>query len=216
MSPDEEPTTPSDSNLNAPIYSPDREPLSIPESRPKNKFWVWDFLDKEQRYLPDVVLNLCASIFFSLIFVYLAMRIISVLPLQPKYDNLRQQLPSIAGELASIAEALWEFSQPFLEIFLILAILDWLISKINILNIQTKRSLNNFVLDTQTLIALIVTGGFTIAALTGNDSGAGLLKDLSLVVVGFYFGTQRQNMTIRERQQYLEKQGGTSEPADRV
>lgn len=209
--PDEESTTPPNGDFSAPLYDINDEPLSTLENMPENK--SWGFLGREQKYLPDVVINLCASLFSTLIFLYFAMRIISILPLPPEYTNFRRQLPSIAREIGPIAEELWVFSQPFLEIFLILAILDWLISKINT---QTKRNLNNFVFNTQTLIALIVTGGFTIAALTGNDSGAGLLKDLSLVVVGFYFGTQRQDVAARERRLYYEQQERAMESANRT
>jgi hypothetical protein len=43
---------------------------------------------------------------------------------------------------------------------------------------------------------LIVISAFAIAALAGLD-GAGSLKDVALVVVGFYFGSQRRRTEIQ-------------------
>lgn len=51
--------------------------------------------------------------------------------------------------------------------------------------------------NTQTLIAVIVVGAFAAAALGGLTVGLGALKDVALVVVGFYFGTQRRTIDIQ-------------------
>lgn len=42
----------------------------------------------------------------------------------------------------------------------------------------------------QALIAGVVVFAFAIAAISGQVEGANALKDLALVVVGFYFGTK--------------------------
>jgi hypothetical protein len=44
----------------------------------------------------------------------------------------------------------------------------------------------------QAVIAFIVVGAFSLSALTGLSSHVGDLKDIALVVVGFYFGTRRR------------------------
>ncbi|MEJ1975067.1 MAG: hypothetical protein WDN49_02420 [Acetobacteraceae bacterium] len=46
--------------------------------------------------------------------------------------------------------------------------------------------------NVQALIAIIVVGAFALSALTGIGSHTSDLKDIALVVVGFYFGTRRR------------------------
>lgn len=47
----------------------------------------------------------------------------------------------------------------------------------------------------QTIIALVIMVAFALAALSGIE-GAAMLKDVALVVVGFYFGTQKRTNEI--------------------
>jgi hypothetical protein len=66
----------------------------------------------------------------------------------------------------------------------------------------------------QTLLAFLVVGGFSIAALLSDDP-AMALKDLALVVVGFYFGTRARDEGTNgpddgRRRQHTESPAGGS------
>jgi hypothetical protein len=55
----------------------------------------------------------------------------------------------------------------------------------------------SFPTNVQAFIAVAIIGATVIAAL-GGIGNAGLLKDLALVVLGFYFGTRRREADIKE------------------
>ena len=49
--------------------------------------------------------------------------------------------------------------------------------------------------NVQTIIALVVVVAFSLAALTGIE-GVADLKDIALVVVGFYSGTKKKSLEV--------------------
>ncbi|MEM1290473.1 MAG: hypothetical protein AAGH67_03195 [Cyanobacteria bacterium P01_H01_bin.162] len=140
--------------------------------------------------LPQVILAFAIDVFLLLLVLYFGMLIASVLPLPPQYGELQDRLPGLAAQINSIGRIAWDFLEPILQILAILAILDWLFSKIGFSLTRNRIQLE---LNTQNIIAFTVIGGFTIAALMGDESAARLLKDLALVVIGFYFGTRNKD-----------------------
>lgn len=80
-----------------------------------------------------------------------------------------------------------------LQLIIILIILAWALDRFGIRfsSIEAKVEWN-----TQSILAMVIVVAFALAALGGMDRGATLLKDLALVVVGFYFGTQRKMIEI--------------------
>jgi hypothetical protein len=83
--------------------------------------------------------------------------------------------------------AAWHFVRPLLQLAIVLMIIDWLLRR---LGIQLSAGARGFDWNVQAIIAIVVVAAFAIAELSGIG-GAGL-KDVVLVVVGFYFGTQRR------------------------
>lgn len=88
------------------------------------------------------------------------------------------------GLLALLREG-WDVAKPALELLLILGVLVWA------WQVTFKDRANNLNLqwDTRTMIGVVLIGTFCLATLI-NSSAANLLKDVVLVVVGFYFGTR--------------------------
>jgi len=107
----------------------------------------------------------------------------------------QSQLTALLAELKTTGDSLGRFISPLLQLSLVLLIL---IGLARYFNIEIPRGLAGFqrgalssMNTIQALIALIIVSAFCIAALAGLD-GAGSLKDLALVVVGFYFGSRRR------------------------
>ncbi len=132
-----------------------------------------------------LIINTTIFIFIFLLIVYVAIRVVLVYDIDIKREELLQ---TTAEDLRSIGIYVFDFIRPFLQLVIILVILEWLLNKFGI-----SLNLNILKLDknVQTPIALVIIVAFALAALSGVD-GAGMLKDVALVVVGFYFGTQKK------------------------
>jgi apolipoprotein N-acyltransferase len=76
-----------------------------------------------------------------------------------------------------------EFARPFVEIILLFLIVHWAMQRFNI-SLQIPQVGDWKILN---IVVIIVTGGFVYAALRGLN-GVTYLRDLALVVLGFYFG----------------------------
>jgi hypothetical protein len=81
----------------------------------------------------------------------------------------------------------WTFARPLLQLIVILLVLEWFTHRFGF-KAGGKDLLHGSV---QTFIAVLVVASFCIAALA-NIPGADTLKDITLVVVGFYFGSTRK------------------------
>jgi hypothetical protein len=99
----------------------------------------------------------------------------------------------VSDRIETITGYAWEFFVPFLQLALLFLIIDWLLTRFGIDVLSRKIKLDWSI---QTVIALIVISAFAIAAL-GGLQGVGSLKDVALVVVGFYFGSQRKLTEIQ-------------------
>jgi hypothetical protein len=86
------------------------------------------------------------------------------------------------------------FLAPVVQFGLIVAILIFAAQKIGILTATGQATIlgTGSSYNIQAVIAFIVVGAFSLSALTGLSSHVGDLKDIALVVVGFYFGTRRR------------------------
>jgi hypothetical protein len=132
-----------------------------------------------------------------LIFFLIAYTALSVGAIYDQDAQRKQVLSEVAGQIGAIGRNGWGFIRPFLQLILVLVIIDWILSKWGI-NLQSN--VFRFEWNIQTLIALIVIGAFAIAALGGISDGIGTLKDLALVVVGFYFGTQKRTIEVQTKE----------------
>jgi hypothetical protein len=92
------------------------------------------------------------------------------------------------AQTIAIGAGAWQFARPLLQLAVVLLIVDWILQR---LGMQLGMAVPPSQWNTQTIIAIAVVGAFSIAALIDIDKGLAVLKDLALVVVGFYFGTQR-------------------------
>jgi Na+/H+ antiporter NhaC len=108
----------------------------------------------------------------------------------------KQLLEQLLPQIAVLSLRVWSFIQPFLQIILIIVIVLWLLERLGI-NLKPQEA--GFDWDVQKIIALIVIGAFAMAALAGIDGSISALKDLALVVIGFYFGTQKRSVEITDK-----------------
>lgn len=86
----------------------------------------------------------------------------------------------------AIGSDAWLFARPLLQLLVVLITIDWMLRRVGI---QLSTGVQSFKWNVQAIIAIIVIAAYAIAELGGIGSGG--LKDIALVVVGFYFGTQR-------------------------
>lgn len=133
-----------------------------------------------------LIINTTIFIFILLLITYVTLRVIPIYDENIKREDL---LRMIADDIKIIGIYVFEFVRPFLQLVIILVILEWLLNKFGIsLNLNILRLDKNV----QTPIALVIIVAFALAALS-DVTGASMLKDVALVVVGFYFGTQKKN-----------------------
>lgn len=135
------------------------------------------------------ILNSTILIFTILLIFYICVRIYLTSELQSKDADL---LVSIAEDLKTISIYIFEFIRPFLQLVIVLIILEWLLGRFGI---SLDKNFKTLEWNVQTIIAIVVIIAFALAALSGVE-GASMLKDLALVVVGFYFGTQKKTIEI--------------------
>ncbi|MBK7873991.1 MAG: hypothetical protein IPJ74_26735 [Saprospiraceae bacterium] len=119
----------------------------------------------------------------AIILAYIGLHIAALIDLD--YNRV-QVYNMVSGQIESVILTIWDFIRPFLQIVILLAIVDWIFRRVGI-DIKSKTQLH---WNAPAIIAFVVIGAFALAALTGME-GASYMKDVVLVVVGFYFGTQR-------------------------
>lgn len=127
----------------------------------------------------DRIISLTFIVFFLLFVAYL---LISILPpeMLPSIDRER----ILSENLSRIASEAWSFIKPLLQLVFIILILEYVLSKYGG---QIKLASVIGLADIKALLAVMVVAAFCMAALAGSEF-SGMLKDVSLVVIGFYFG----------------------------
>jgi hypothetical protein len=133
-----------------------------------------------------IIIKTTAWIFVVLLVVYIGLKVVVA---YNSFDAKSTELvASTVQEVRSLASVFFDFVRPFIQLVIILLVLEWLLNKFGL---SFDRRTSKFDWNVQTIIALVVVGSFALAALSGVE-GAGMLKDVALVVVGFYFGTQKR------------------------
>ena len=131
--------------------------------------------------------KLTSSIFWAFFLIFLTYIGLSIIPsdLLPTADRER----IISGNLAAVAGQLWSFAKPLLQLAFIVLILEYVYTKFlgKTLPVAVPQ-----LSDVKSLIAIVVVVAFAVAALAGSET-AHLLKDVALVVIGFYFGGKKDN-----------------------
>jgi len=93
---------------------------------------------------------------------------------------------TLADDLSGAILRIWLFARPIVQLIIVLFVAY---SFAQILGI-TKENIAAFnALDIKTVLAFFVIGAFCLAAFL-SENPASWLKDLALVVIGFYFGTK--------------------------
>lgn len=126
---------------------------------------------------------------FLLVFLLLAYVGLSTAAIYEQSPERKEVFGTVASQIAIVGREGWTFIKPFLQLIVVLVIVSWILEKFGV-NLQSK--VFQFDWDVQTVIALLVIGAFTVAALGGITAGIGTLEDLALVVIGFYFGSQQK------------------------
>jgi hypothetical protein len=90
----------------------------------------------------------------------------------------------ISERISTVSREAWTFARPLLQLIVILVILQSLVARYGTHLSGIPSSLAG---DVKSLLALLVVAAFALAALAGVDT-TGSLKDVALVVLGFYFG----------------------------
>jgi hypothetical protein len=100
---------------------------------------------------------------------------------------------ALIDSLAGAAWEVWQFVKPLLQLGFVLLIV---FSFVRALGIDMSLRPTTQELSIQTILAFLVVGGFALASLLNRDP-AGSLKELALVVVGFYFGSKARDLDDR-------------------
>ncbi|HMG05405.1 MAG TPA: hypothetical protein VK581_08085 [Chthoniobacterales bacterium] len=90
----------------------------------------------------------------------------------------------ISERISAVGREAWAFARPLLQLIVILVILQSLLARYGS---QLSGFPSSLAGDVKSLLALLVVAAFALAALAGVDT-TGSLKDVALVVLGFYFG----------------------------
>lgn len=114
------------------------------------------------------------------------------------HPDLRNDVQPIVERIFDIGAGLASFISPILQLALVLLIIMEAGRRIGIgsdgFSLANVLSTNAGSTSIQAIIAIIIVLAVSIAAL-GGIGRVDVLKDLALVVVGFYFGSRRQNLS---------------------
>ena len=160
-------------------------------------------IDVQRKNPLRIVIRYAVWIFLLLLLIYVLLNVavatLQYLQADSSYGTTKipntvvERVQHVSDQIETVTGYVWRFFVPFLQLALLFLIIDWLLTRFGI-DVLSKGK--QFDWNIQTIIALIVISAFAIAALAGLD-GAGSLKDVALVVVGFYFGSQRRRTEIQ-------------------
>src|SRR5215467_14547217 len=129
-----------------------------------------------------------AILVFLVIFAaYLALEL-----LPSEYFGGVDRVRIVSANIESLGSEAWSFARPLLQLIVVLAILEWVLGRLGIKLDLGRLDLSR---DIRSLLAIMVVIGFSLAALSGS-LGSGALKDVCLVVLGFYFGGLSKATTV--------------------
>ncbi len=105
------------------------------------------------------------------------------------FDSTRRTVYlQIAEQIKTVFVAIIDFFKPFVQIAVLLAIVDWVIRRyqIKLTDLQWQK------VSVEKLVVVLIIGGFILVALKSGMEALTYLKDLALVTLGFYFGVSRK------------------------
>jgi len=149
------------------------------------------------------IFKLSVRLFIFLIVIYIVLQvahysspyvIAQYLPYNDNGGIITDGLGALAADIKMIGVNSWEFISPFLQLVLLLFIIQWVLKRLG-LDLSLKSSAFDW--NVQSVIAIVVIVSLAIAVLI-DVNGAHMLKDIALVVVGFYFGTQKKTIEITD------------------
>jgi hypothetical protein len=103
-------------------------------------------------------------------------------------DQQSMQARETKALVISVGSQVWIFARPLLQLIVVLLVIEYFADKAG-----WKLSPHHLALtwDTRTIVAVVIIATYCIAALSGLEDHYGI-KDIVLVVIGFYFGTTRK------------------------
>jgi len=120
-----------------------------------------------------------AAWLFALVFcVYLAVELVPA-----NYLGGADRVRIVADRIGQVTSEAWDFARPILQLVVVLLIIKSFAGFVN-MESDVQRLIFS---DTRSLLATVVVVAFAFAALAGTP-GQSLLKDVALVIIGFYFG----------------------------
>jgi hypothetical protein len=131
------------------------------------------------------VLRWSVFVFLLLLLTYVGITAWAALDTNPDHHAV-QAILLVSN--SSLAKNAWDFARPLLQLMVVLVIVDWVLHR---LGVRLDSGVRHFEWNVQAIIAIIVVAAYAVAELGGIGNGG--LKDIALVVVGFYFGTQRRS-----------------------
>jgi hypothetical protein len=126
------------------------------------------------------VITFSFLLFLVMIGLYVAFNWLSYSNLPPE-----QRGRFVSEKLEKIGRDIWDFGKPILHAALVLAIA---LSLLSFFNLDMKSLTATIQWDIRSVLAFLVVGSFCLSAIAGS-SYTGFLKDVTLVVLGFYFGS---------------------------
>jgi hypothetical protein len=115
----------------------------------------------------------------------------------PAHEEFRNQLGSFLQQfspaLGRFALAIWAFLAPILSLIVIIVILRWFLFSPRY---DLSRQLGGLVRDVPSLIAIVVLVTMCVLPLVRADIPQSL-GNIALVIIGFYFGVERRNISRR-------------------
>jgi hypothetical protein len=125
------------------------------------------------------------TLFISLIVLFLLMAV-GVEAVSAMDPTVSQQLQGTRDLIRIVGLSGWDFMRPLLQLLAVLVIFDWLANR---LGVQLKLEHLRGTLSVQTFIAGAIVTTFCVAVLA-DIKAVEYLKDVVLIVIGFYFGTR--------------------------
>jgi hypothetical protein len=145
-------------------------------------------MSEHVRFDPTSIISwlITALVFLSLAYVGLYAVTIYFRYRAGKFDSGDAVMRAVADDISVAMLRVWDFARPILQLIVILFVVYWFAQTIGL----TKETFASFgALDIKTSLAFFVVGAFCLAAFL-SDSPATWLKDIALVVIGFYFGSR--------------------------
>jgi hypothetical protein len=96
--------------------------------------------------------------------------------------------------IEAVARQAWQFARPLLQLLVVLMVLQWFLQQADF---KMPASFSAIAWDARLLVALLVVLTFCLSALSGFMIEG--LKEATLVVLGFYFGSlQKKEMQTEQ------------------